>query len=589
MPHSIKPLTMYPKAYLYGFFMLFALPCIGQSAYNLSIFPMSSDSSHSSLPKAKLEQQFPSALERHRALQGFLLDLYDDGYIAASIDSMVKDSTQLYAYYILGSKYLWAMLVPGNVEEEILSSIGYREKLMKGKTFSIATVKDIQEKILDYCENNGHPFAAVSLDSIRFSSIEDGSQKVLAKLNLDKNTRIVIDSVLVNGEVKIQEAYLHNYLGVKPGDSYSEKAIANIGIRIKEMPFLKETKPTRVIFFKEKTKIELNLVNKKASRFDAMAGFIPGGDAPGKLVITGDARFKLLNSFGSGETIGMNWRSLSPGTQDLKALFAYPFLISRFGIDAGFSLYKKDTTFLEIHSNLGIIYLLNHGDYLRGYITSEQNRILNEGNDLNNYGNIRSVSYGIGYNKAKLNYLLNPSKGYNLFLDCRAGNKIAKPIGTEFPDSSEIKTVKYNVKARLDIYFPLGKRVVFKTGLNGAFIESETLYENELFRIGGMRSLRGFDEESITASAYGIYNLEVRYLLEQNTFLFLFFNGAYYENEVKKAQNSKWLDNPFGYGAGITFETKAGVFSINYALGQQMGNPADFKTAKVHFGIVNRF
>ena len=162
MPHSIKPLTMYPKAYLYGFFMLFALPCIGQSAYNLSIFPMSSDSSHSSLPKAKLEQQFPSALERHRALQGFLLDLYDDGYIAASIDSMVKDSTQLYAYYILGSKYLWAMLVPGNVEEEILSSIGYREKLMKGKTFSIATVKDIQEKILDYCENNGHPFAAVS-------------------------------------------------------------------------------------------------------------------------------------------------------------------------------------------------------------------------------------------------------------------------------------------------------------------------------------------------------------------------------------------------------------------------------------------
>ena len=73
------------------------------------------------------------------------------------------------------------------------------------------------------------------------------------------------------------------------------------------------------------------------------------------------------------------------------------------------------------------------------------------------------------------------------------------------------------------------------------------------------------------------------------TTLSFFFNGAYYENEVKRLQNSIWHDNPFGYGAGITFETKAGIFSINYALGQQMGNPTDFRAAKVHFGIVNRF
>ena len=31
------------------------------------------------------------------------------------------------------------------------------------------------------------------------------------------------------------------------------------------------------------------------------------------------------------------------------------------------------------------------------------------------------------------------------------------------------------------------------------------------------------------------------------------------------------------------------IFSLNYALGQQMGNPADFRAAKVHFGIVNSF
>ena len=242
MSHFVKPIAMYIKVYSYVFFMLFVYSCLGQQTYSLSISPMCSDSSYLPLPKSTLAHSYPSELERQRALQEFLLDLYGEGYIAASIDSVARDSMQLYAYYTLGSKYFWALLKGGNVEEEILSSIGYREKLLKGKAFSIAAVKNIQEKILDYCENNGHPFAAVSLDSIWFYSREDGSQKVLAKLNLDKNTRVVIDSVLVNGEVKIKEAYLHNYLGLKPGDSYSEKVIASIGIRIKEMPFLKETK-----------------------------------------------------------------------------------------------------------------------------------------------------------------------------------------------------------------------------------------------------------------------------------------------------------------------------------------------------------
>ena len=54
-------------------------------------------------------------------------------------------------------------------------------------------------------------------------------------------------------------------------------------------------------------------------------------------------------------------------------------------------------------------------------------------------------------------------------------------------------------------------------------------------------------------------------------------------------KGDEWIDQPIGYGAGISFETKAGIFSINYAIGQQKGNPPDMKAAKVHFGIVNRF
>jgi len=48
-------------------------------------------------------------------------------------------------------------------------------------------------------------------------------------------------------------------------------------------------------------------------------------------------------------------------------------------------------------------------------------------------------------------------------------------------------------------------------------------------------------------------------------------------------------DNPFGFGAGMSFETKAGIFSIMYALGKQFDNPIDMKSAKIHFGIISTF
>jgi hypothetical protein len=71
--------------------------------------------------------------------------------------------------------------------------------------------------------------------------------------------------------------------------------------------------------------------------------------------------------------------------------------------------------------------------------------------------------------------------------------------------------------------------------------------------------------------------------------MYAFFSSCYYENQVARLRGDSWVDAPIGYGAGFSFETKAGIFSINYAIGQQQGNAPDFRSAKVHFGIVNSF
>lgn len=48
-------------------------------------------------------------------------------------------------------------------------------------------------------------------------------------------------------------------------------------------------------------------------------------------------------------------------------------------------------------------------------------------------------------------------------------------------------------------------------------------------------------------------------------------------------------DQPFGFGAGFSFGTNLGIFSISYALGKQFNNPIELKNGKVHFGYVTYF
>jgi hemolysin activation/secretion protein len=98
--------------------------------------------------------------------------------------------------------------------------------------------------------------------------------------------------------------------------------------------------------------------------------------------------------------------------------------------------------------------------------------------------------------------------------------------------------------------------------------------------------LRGFNEQSVYASQYHIGTVEYHYLLGLNSYFYLFLDGAYVANE---SLSPATYDTPFGFGAGINFETRAGIFGVSYALGEQNNIPIEFRNAKIHFGYVNYF
>jgi hypothetical protein len=79
--------------------------------------------------------------------------------------------------------------------------------------------------------------------------------------------------------------------------------------------------------------------------------------------------------------------------------------------------------------------------------------------------------------------------------------------------------------------------------------------------------------------------LEYRFIVDQNSNAFLFYDQAFYENNALAYSK----DHPFGVGAGFSFGTKLGIFTISYALGKQLNNAFDFRSGKIHFGYTAYF
>jgi outer membrane protein assembly factor BamA len=576
--------------FIYSFLLIsFTLLCKPLRAQQLFLLEVDAGNQQQNMKQIEYKKKFNSQKELDNEINKILWQLFDNAYLLASIDSTAKQGNVVKAYFALGNQYQWAQLSKGNVDEGVLSQVGFREKLYRNKPFYYKEVSKLLERLIRYYENNGYPFAAIKLDSVQISS-----DKIFAKLMLSKNKKIVIDSIVMNGNAKISEVFLYNYLGIKPGNVYNESQIIKVNTKLAELPFVSSTQSAMVVFTEKQNKLQLFLNKKRASQFDGILGILPD-NVTGKILFTGDVRLKVQNALSRGELIDLNWRRLQTQTQDLKVQVVYPFLLKTpFGVDYSFKLYKRDTTFIDVNQSIGIQYLFTGGNYFKVFYTNKTSNLLStetykDYNTLPPIADVRNNLYGIGIRWEKLDYRLNPRKGFAVNANISAGTKnIRKNAGLKDTVYTAIKlsSTQYLGDVNASLFISVFQRSTIKLGVQAAFINGASVFQNELYRIGGLKTLRGFDEESIFASTYSIFTLEYRLLLEQNSYLYIFGDQALYE---KVNLNNYVNDHPFGFGAGISFETKAGIFSISYALGKQFDNPIQLRSGKVHFGLVNYF
>lgn len=525
------------------------------------------------------------------------------GYPAASIDSIFYEPSSTHIHLYLGEQYKWVEINTDSIDKKIIAAT-WNEKLFQNKKIDFAQLQLQQQKILNYYENNGYPFASVKLDDIQISD-----DKITARLTTDKGPLYYIDSIRVLGKVKIKNLFLQQYLDIKNGSAYNKSKLENISRKLSELPYLQEKQHWNLNMLGSGSVLNLYLQQKRSSQVNFLIGFLPGNAQTGKLQVTADVNLNLKNTLGGGENILINWQQLQKQSPKLNLAYQHPYIFkSPFGIDLSFDLLKKDSSYLQINASAGAQYILSANQSGKIFLQSQRTYLLAGGFDTNQIKiskrlpeniDVSANSIGIHYQWITTNYIFNPRSGNELSITSSAGlkkisrnNDIANLKDPAFNynslyDSLKLNTYQLRINMVAAHYFPSGKKSTLKTQINTGLFQSQNIFRNELFRIGGSKLLRGFDEESIYASQYAVFTAEYRYLTGLNSYLFGFTDVGITKTQY---QSINFTNNFIAAGLGLSFETKVGILNVSYAIGKRNDTKFDLQGAsKLHFGYINYF
>ena len=509
------------------------------------------------------------------------------GYISVSIDSIIEEEKEVTINLFIGKKYTWKNLqLPSELK-------------------NINTPKDyslLPQTILNYYENNGFPFAKIRFDSI----VIDEKNEISAVLIIDKGIEYRMDSIRVFGNANISNIFLQHYLKLPNGMLYSKEKLEKINYKLNQLPFLSSYKNWDVLMLSGSHLVNLYLQPKRVNKFDAIAGFLPNNNqTDGKLLFTLDAKLFLQNAFAKGESISLNWQQIQPQSPRIDIGFAMPYIFnSEAAFNFNFSLYKRDSAYLNVNTDIGVEYELTDKTKFKIFLNNFSTRIIQADTTAiiatkklpaildANIGNL-GVEYT--YSNA-IGTKLNKRRGFEIKLTGTFGQKKIKPNtsitslktgGYNYNGLYDsINTNSYQVKAKIYAakYIGLSKQTVLKFAANYGVIQTPSFLQNELFQIGGFKLLRGFDEENIFTNEYVVGTAEYRYLINQNSYFFGFSDVGFSKNKILNKDY-----NYIGAGIGLALETKQGILNISFAAGKRNDLPFNLRETKIHIGIVNNF
>jgi hypothetical protein len=485
-----------------------------------------------------------------------------NGYFLSILDSLVLKQKNYFAYFNMNQKVDSVILKQQNFPEEILRKFNFKQQKI---TMPINQLPVFLTKISETFESKGNSFS-----KIRLKKFTIRNKILFAEIDFDISKKRKINKLIFKGYENFPNSFIKNYFNIKEKMVFNKEKLNEISKLSKNLNFVSEIKAPETLFTKDSTFVYVYLKKNKGNSFDGFVNL--ASQENGKLKFNGYLDLKLRNILNKGERFNLLWNSFGNERQEFSIASKIPYIFnSKLSPELNFSIYKQDSTFLNTKFSSNLQYQIKSNASLFVSFTQENSeRLTNVASE--NIETFTSAFLGFGYQytipkndlfRNNLFFLnINPSFGKR-----KSENNSFRQIKLEF-------TLSYllDISNRSSIYLKN------KTGL----LNSESYIENELFRIGGNNSIRGFNEQSIFVKDYVIQNIEYRYLISNDSFI-------YSITDLALIRTTTTIEKLMGLGIGYLFNTNNSQINISTTIGTDSKNPINFKNTQLFINWVNFF
>ncbi len=557
--------------YIYILFFVFNFSVASAQNFNLEIKAVN-EKNNKELQSISYKKKHASKDELFQEIDSVLIKLEYKGYLSASLDTLYKNDSLYSAQYLLGNKIENLKIYYSNLSKDVFSknNLNQISKKFNDVYFEIpfSEVSKTLQIIVRYFEDLGNTFIKVSLHNIQIKN-----NSAIAEIKIIDSKPRKIDKIIIKGYENFPKNFLTHELNLKIGSVFNKEKLINASIAINNISFVEEKKAPEVLFTNDSTYIYLYLNKKRSNRFDGIIGFSSDEQESG-LSFNGYLDLSINNVFNSGETIALFWKNNGNESQRFFISAETPYIFNIPLIPkATFELYRQDSTFSNVTTNINLSYVLNTRSRITaGFNTENSNNLLQ--NPTANIKSFKNLFYGANYTYEKL--VSDKLFPINFSFD----------MGAYFGSRTieNIKANQYKLSLSTNFNWNIYKKSYVYIQNQSAMLISNDYINNELYRVGGINNLRGVNEESIFTSAYSIFNLEYRFRISNSNYFYTITDYAFIENKILEESSQI-----FSLGLGYAFFTKVGLLNISYAVGKFDDNPFNLNNSKLHIKIVSFF
>ncbi|WP_396603130.1 POTRA domain-containing protein [Algibacter sp. R77976] len=496
------------------------------------------------------------------------------GYIENEAEEIKKENDSTYNTKIRLKNKFVSLYIYYNKNDVDLRTL----KLVSKKIFDDYFIINLTETeqalniINGEISKNGFPFSKLKLSNIKIKDSLNLEASIIINSPIEKR---IINNIVIKGYDKFPQSYLKHFLKIKPEQIFDLNTIRSKTEQLNSLNFANEIKSPEVLFLKDSTTLYLYLEKTKSNNFDGFLGF-GSNEETNKLEFDGYLNLNLTNNLNFGESFRLLYKSDENDQKTFEADVSLPYLFNTpIGADILLRIFKRDSSFTTVNQSARLHYQINSKNKIYGGIVSTESNNLLTDNINSTISDYKTKNYTIAYQflKPQFNSLLFPIES-KLYIE--AG------IGERKTTTKKTKQTQYAIDA-LKI-FSLNPKNSIYIRVNGSNLISDTYFENELLRFGGINSIRGFEENSLFASLYGLINSEYRFKLNNSIYIHSIIDAGYFQNKLRNTN-----EKLFGYGFGFGILTKSGLLRFNYANGKNENTQFKLSNSKIHLSLTANF